>query len=126
MPSTGQPRKACLTRGIPDPTIRKTRKERIPMRVSVAAVAAVSVFALSAATAEAQFCAGSPSFRDNPHQVGVTGSFTDGAQGVTGHFATGGESLFGGVGIGVVNYSDLDSNSVIASVFGGAELSASQ
>ena len=91
------------------------------MRIAVCVF--VSMFVL-AGSAEAQLCAGLPSFRDQPMQVGLAASFTDGARGVGGTFAFGGESLFAGAGVSVLNFSDLDSLATDVSAFVGADLQA--
>lgn len=76
---------------------------------------------LLAKPASAQTCLGAPSFRDGPYQVGVSASFTEGAREVEGTFAGGGETLFGGAGLSVVNFTDLDERTVGVSAFAGAE-----
>jgi hypothetical protein len=90
------------------------------MKISRVCVGVVSLLVVS--NAEAQLCVGSPSFAEAPLQVDVNASFRDGANGVGGHVATGGEALFGGVGVGVVNFNDLDATETSVTVFGGAEL----
>jgi hypothetical protein len=90
------------------------------MKLSRACVAVVSLVVVS--NAEAQLCIGSPSFAQAPLQVGVNASFREGANGVGGHFAGGGQALFGGVGVGVVNFTDLDATETRVIAFGGAEL----
>jgi hypothetical protein len=96
--------------------------------ICVRAVAMVALLGLvlSAAPAEAQLCAGSPSFRDQPYQAGITAGFTEGAHGVGGFFGTGGESLFAIGSIGVVNYRDLDALATQISASVGADLATSQ
>ena len=89
------------------------------------ALAFLGVFA-AASTAEAQLCAGATSFAQQPYQVGIGASFQDGAQGVGGHFAAGGSSLFGGIGLGVVNFSDIDSTETDINVFAGSELNVEE
>lgn len=91
----------------------------------VLAVAFFLVF-LAASTAEAQLCAGATPFTQNPYQLGVGAAFRDGAQGVGGHFAAGGSSLFGGVDLSVVNFSDVDSTQTNIGVFAGSELNVEQ
>ncbi|MGH9253237.1 MAG: hypothetical protein ACRD3C_01570 [Vicinamibacterales bacterium] len=93
------------------------------MKFSLACVIAASLFFVS--SAEAQLCGGAPSFAQAPMQVGVSAAFRDGAQGVGGHFAGGGQALFGGVGLGVVNFSDLDATQTNITAFGGADLGVS-
>jgi len=72
--------------------------------------------------ASAQLCIGNPTFRDGPYQVGVGASFTDGLRTVDGTFAAGGESFFGGAGISVLNFTDLDERAAGLTAFAGAEL----
>jgi hypothetical protein len=76
--------------------------------------------------ASAQLCTGNPSFRDGPYQAGVAASFTEGLRAVEGTFAGGGESLFGGIGLSILNFTDLDDRAVGVSAFGGAELVTDQ
>jgi hypothetical protein len=95
------------------------------MRTALIAAAVVSATTLASEPAEAQLCAGAPSFRTAPYQAGVDTVFTSGIQGFGGHFAAGGETLFGGGGAGFVNYSYLDSSAVEVSGFAGADLAAS-
>jgi hypothetical protein len=89
-------------------------------------VLVVTVFALAPGRAEAQFCAGFPSFRDQPYQVGVTAAFTEGAQGVGGEFAAGGDALFAGGGIAVLNFDEVDATATSIFGFGGADLAVDQ
>jgi hypothetical protein len=78
------------------------------------------------ASAEAQICAGLPSFAEAPYQAGVTAGFREGAQGVGGRFAAGGSSLFGGGAVSILNFSDLDSTQTNISAFAGTELGVDQ
>jgi hypothetical protein len=95
-------------------------------RLKLSFVSAAVVSLLSVSPAEAQLCGGSPSFAQAPMQVGITAAFRDGANGVGGHFATGGQAIFGGVGVGVVNVSDLDSTETSVTAFGGADLGVTE
>jgi hypothetical protein len=79
---------------------------------------------LSASAAEAQFCIGSPTFRDAPLQATIGASFTDGARSVDGSFAGGGESIFAGAGLSVVNFTSIDVRAAGLSGFAGAEFAA--
>jgi hypothetical protein len=81
---------------------------------------------LSAGSAEAQLCAGAPSFRDNRFQAGVTAALRDGAQGVGGSFGGGGEDIFAVAGVSVLNFSDVDSSATSVSGTIGADLQADQ
>jgi hypothetical protein len=96
------------------------------MKKSLWYVVIMSAFVLAPGAAEAQFCVGSPSFRDQPYQVGVAAAFTDGARGVSGEFAAGGEALFAGGGVGVVNFDDFDATATNIFGFGGADLGVDQ
>jgi hypothetical protein len=81
---------------------------------------------VSVRPSHAQVCAGAPSFRDNPFQGAVTAAFTEGARGFGGSFSGGGESIFGGAGVSVLNFSDLDTSATRVSVGFGADLQADQ
>jgi hypothetical protein len=89
-------------------------------------VCALLLTLLAVKPASAQLCMGNPSFRDGPYQVGVAASFTEGLRAVEGTFAGGGESLFGGVGLSILNFTGLDDRAVGVSAFGGAELVTDQ
>jgi hypothetical protein len=85
-------------------------------------VCVVLLALLAARPASAQICTGSPSFRDNPYQVALGASFTEGLRTAGGTFAGGGESVFAGAGVSVLNYTDLDERTAGLSAFAGAEL----
>lgn len=85
---------------------------------------ALAMILLSTIPAEAQLCAGAPSFRDNPLQVGASAAFRDGAQGVGGSFAAGGEALFAAGGVSVLNFDDVDSSATSVSGTIGVDLQA--
>jgi hypothetical protein len=94
------------------------------MKFTLPIVLCLVVF--SATSADAQTCAGAPSFRDNPFQIGVSAAFRDGAQGVGGSFAGGGDDIFGVAGVSVLNFSNLDSSATSVSGSIGADLQADQ
>ena len=77
---------------------------------------------LLATPAYAQLCLGAPTFRTAPLQVGLGVGFTDGVRAVEGTFAGGGEMLFGGAGVSVVNFTDVDVRTAGVSLFAGAEV----
>ncbi len=79
---------------------------------------------VSTIPAEAQLCAGAPSFRDNPFQVGASAAFRDGAQGVGGSFGAGGEALFAAAGVSALNFDGADSSQTSVSGTIGADLQA--
>ena len=85
---------------------------------------ALAMILVSTIPAEAQLCAGAPSFRDNPLQVGASAAFRGGAQGVGGSFAAGGESLFAAAGVSVLNFDDVDSSATSVSGTIGVDLQA--
>jgi hypothetical protein len=76
--------------------------------------------------ASAQLCIGNPTFRDGSYQVGLGASFTNGLRTVDGTVAAGGESIFGGVGLSVLNFTDLDDRELGVTAFAGAELATDQ
>lgn len=94
------------------------------MKTIVPCVLALLLVLGVAGAAEAQLCAGAPSFRDGPMQVGLGASFTDGARGVGGSFAYGGGSLFAGAGVSVLNFTEIDSLSTSITASAGADLQA--
>jgi hypothetical protein len=85
---------------------------------------ALVMMLVSTIEAEAQLCAGAPSFRDYPLQVGVSGAFRDGAHGVGGSFGAGGEALFVSGGVSVLNFDGADSSQTSVSGTIGADLQA--
>ena len=62
-----------------------------------------------AAPAEAQLCAGAPSFGVHPFHVGVDGAFSSNAQGVGATIAVG-RALFGAVTVNTQTFDDLESS----------------
>lgn len=85
-------------------------------------VGALLLTLVTSVPASAQLCIGNPTFRDGPYQVGVGTSFTEGLRTVDGTFAAGGESFFGGAGISMLNFTDLDDVTTGVSAFAGMEL----
>ena len=84
------------------------------------------VLFLAAKPANAQTCLGAPSFRTAPYQAGVAASFTEGLRQVEGTFAGGGESIFGGAGVSVLNFTDIDERTAGVTAFAGAEFATDQ
>jgi hypothetical protein len=83
----------------------------------------IAVVMLAApAAAEAQNCAGAPSFGQAPFQVGVATAFQDGARGVGGTFAAGGESVFAGAQLSMLSFSNVDAHQTNIAAFGGADV----
>ena len=80
----------------------------------------------AASSAEAQLCAGAPSFTQAPYQVGVGAAFREGAQGFGGQFSAGGSALFAGAGVAVLNFSDLDATQTNINVAAGTDLGLDQ
>lgn len=99
-------------------------RRHLPLLLSV-----LAVLALTGLTAEAQVCAGAPSFASGPTQVNVMGEFTSDAQtfgGGVGFGAPRDSGPLGFVSVGVTNVSDLDAT---ATTFSGTfvyELAADQ
>lgn len=85
-------------------------------------VMGVLMLAMAPALAEAQNCAGAPSFGQAPFQVGVATAFQDGARGVGGTIAAGGESLFAGAQLSMLSFSNVDASHTNIAAFGGADL----
>lgn len=90
------------------------------------AVGALLLTFVAVTPASAQLCIGNPTFRDGPYQVGVGASFTEGLRTVDGTFAAGGESFFGGAGISMLNFTELDEVTAGVSAFAGMELATDQ
>jgi hypothetical protein len=81
---------------------------------------------LTAASAEAQLCAGNPSFANQPYQAAITAAFTEDAHGIGGEFGVGSESLFAAAGVSVINFRDLDALSTQVSLAVGTDLATNQ
>ena len=77
-------------------------------------------------TAEAQVCAGNPSFANRPYQASITAAFTEGAHAMGGGFGAGSESFFASAGVSVINFRELDATSTQISAGAGAELATNQ
>jgi hypothetical protein len=77
---------------------------------------------LAAKPAAAQLCTGNPSFVYAPYQVSIAAAFSDGVRGIEAGAAAGGNTIFGGAGLLVLNFTDIDVRT--AGVYGqlGAEL----
>ena len=83
----------------------------------------VMVF-LAAKPAAAQLCTGNPSFVYAPYQASIAARFSDNLRGIEAGAAAGGKTIFGGAGLLVLNFTDIDVRT--AGVYGqvGAELAA--
>jgi hypothetical protein len=79
---------------------------------------------LAAKPAAAQLCTGNPSFVYAPYQASVAARFSDNLRGIEAGAAAGGKTIFGGAGLLVLNFSDIDVRTT--GVYGqvGAELAA--
>jgi hypothetical protein len=79
---------------------------------------------LAAKPAAAQLCTGNPSFVYAPYQASIGAFFSDGVRGIEAGAAAGGKTIYGGAGLLVFNFTDVDVRA--AGVFGhvGAELAA--
>jgi len=79
---------------------------------------------LAARPAAAQLCVGSPSFGYGPYQASIAASFSDGVRGIDAGFAAGGKTVFGGAGVTVLNFTDIDVRTAGVFAHVGAELAA--
>lgn len=77
---------------------------------------------LAARPAAAQLCTGSPSFAYASYQASLGASFSNGVRGVDAGVAGGSQTIFGGGGVTVLNFTDIDVKTVGAFGFAGAEL----
>jgi hypothetical protein len=80
------------------------------------------VLVLAAKPAAAQLCVGNPSFVYGAYQPSIAAGFSSGVRGVEAGVAAGGNTLFGGAGLLLMNFTDIDVKT--AGVYGnvGAEL----
>ena len=81
---------------------------------------------LAARPAAAQLCVGNPSFGDGPYQASIAASFSDGVRGIDAGFAAGGEAIFGGAGVTVLNFTDLDERTAGVFAHVGAEVAGNR
>ena len=79
---------------------------------------------LAARPAAAQLCIGNPSFGYGPYQASIAASFSDGVRGIDAGFAAGGTTIFGGAGITLLNFTDVDVRTAGVFAHAGAELAA--
>jgi hypothetical protein len=79
---------------------------------------------LAARPAAAQLCVGNPSFGNGPYQASIAASFSDGVRGVDAGFAAGGQAIFGGAGVTVLNFTNIDVRTAGVFAHAGAELAA--
>lgn len=96
------------------------------MRHVCASAAILCVLLLSTSPAEAQLCAGNPSFANQPYQAALTAAFTEDAHGIGGEFAAGSDLFFARAGVGVLNYRELDALATEISASAGTEFATSQ
>jgi hypothetical protein len=92
-------------------------------RVKLVGSLLVMVF-LAAKPAAAQLCVGNPSFVYGPYQASIAAAFSSNVRGIEAGAAAGGTTIFGGAGLLVLNFTDIDVRT--AGVYGqvGAELAA--
>ena len=92
-------------------------------RVKLVGSLLVMVF-LAAKPAAAQLCVGNPSFVYGPYQASIAAAFSSNVRGIEAGAAAGGNTIFGGAGLLVFNFTDIDVRT--AGVYGqvGAELAA--
>jgi len=83
----------------------------------------VSTF-MAAKPAAAQLCIGSPSFGYAPYQASIAASFSSGVRSVDIGAAAGGQTIFGGAGLSILNFTDVDVRTVGIFGYAGAELAA--
>jgi hypothetical protein len=95
------------------------------MRLARASALLVMIL-LAARPANAQLCAGNPSYTNQPYQAALTAAFTEDAHGIGGEFGAGGESIFASAGVSVINFRNLDALSTQISALVGADLPADQ
>jgi hypothetical protein len=77
---------------------------------------------LVARPAAAQLCSGSPSLAYAPYQASLGASFSDNVRGIEAAFAAGGQTIFGGAGVSILNFTDVDVRTAGVFGFAGAEL----
>jgi hypothetical protein len=77
---------------------------------------------LAASPAAAQLCVGNPSFGNGTYQASIAASFSNGVRGIDAGFAAGSAAFFGGAGVTVVNFTDLDVRTAGVFAHAGAEL----
>lgn len=110
------------SRGDEAARLHDSNKENRDMKLVL--TCALAMILVSTIPAEAQLCAGAPSFRDYPLQVGVSAAFRDDAKGVGGSFGAGGEALFATGGVSVLNFDGADSSQTSVSGTIGTDLQA--
>ena len=95
------------------------------MRLKLVGSVLVLTF-LAASPAAAQLCVGNPSFGYGPYQGSIAASFSDGVRGVDAGFAAGGQTIFGGAGVTVLNFTDVDVRTAGIFAHAGAELAGNR
>lgn len=86
-------------------------------------IAAVILAALTVTDSYAQTCEGRPSFEVAPFQLSARGAFNDDANSFLAGASYGGRGVFGGVGVGVVSFDELDGSGLSLSAGAGYEAS---
>lgn len=79
---------------------------------------------LAARPAAAQLCIGNPSFGYAPYQASIGANFSDNVRGIEAAFAGGGQTFFGGAGLTVLNFTDVDIRTAGVFGFAGGEFAA--
>ena len=77
---------------------------------------------LVARPAAAQLCVGNPSLAYAPYQASLGASFSESVRGIDAAFAAGGQTIFGGAGVSILNFTDIDVRTAGVFGFDGAEL----
>jgi hypothetical protein len=72
---------------------------------------------LAAKPAAAQLCTGNPSFVYAPYQASIAAAFSSGVRGIEAGAAAGGKTIYGGAGLLLLNFTDIDVRA--AGVYGG-------
>jgi len=79
---------------------------------------------LAAKPAAAQLCTGNPSFVYAPYQASIGALFSNGVRGIEAGAAAGGKTIYGGAGLLVLNFTDIDVRTAGVYAQVGAELAA--
>jgi hypothetical protein len=79
---------------------------------------------LAAKPAAAQLCTGNPSFVYAPYQASIAAMFSNGVRGIEAGAAAGGKTIYGGAGLLVLNFTDINVRTAGVFAHVGAELAA--
>src|SRR5262245_39669825 len=79
---------------------------------------------VAAKPAAAQLCTGNPSFVYAPYQASIGAMFSNGVRGIEAGAAAGGKTIYGGAGLLVLNFTDIDVRTAGVYAHVGAELAA--